>query len=415
MSISQIPVIARSLRRHRLISAVFLLQVIITTAVISNVSSLLASRVELLTYTTGVREEGLGILETEFLGDGSENSRSAVLADLNRLRALPGIQNVAVVESLPLSQNNWTVGVTNKLLDRADLRGMIEAEPSVYSVSPGALQTLGVNLAAGRDFSADAFVPMDADDDYSGLYAAGEVIVSTGLAHALFPGQNALGKAVFVDGEHAIHIVGVADNLARPLLGSGQGNDVSMVLPLLPDAKRVIYTIRAEPGRLNILLNQAEAALRALDRNRMMSRVMTYEALRKGYFGRDRTMAYFFLVAGVSLLTVTGIGIYGLVSFWIRQRYRSIGIRRSLGARSADIVGYFIAESILLTGVGALIGSALGAVLSMWISSAYNAPKLPFEFLSGGFVLVFALGQFAAWIPAWRAAQAAPVVTMRAA
>ncbi len=415
MSISQIPVIARSMQRHRLISAVFLLQVIITTAVISNVSSLLASRIELLTYTTGLREEGLGILETEFLGDGSENSRSAVLADLDRLRELPGIESVAVVESLPLSQNNWTVGVTNKLLDRADFRGMIEAEPSVYSVSPGALQTLGVKLAAGRDFSADAYVPMAAHDDYSGLYGAGEVIVSTGLAHALFPGQNALGRAVFVDGEHAIHIVGVAENLARPLLGSGQGNDVSMVLPLVPDAKRVIYTIRAEPGRLNILLRQAEAALRALQRNRMILRVMTYESLRKGYFGRDRTMAYLFLAAGVSLLVVTGIGIYGLVSFWIRQRYRSIGIRRSLGARSADIVGYFIAESFLLAGVGALIGSVLGAGLSVWISSAYNAPKLSFEFLFCGFVLVFALGQFAAWLPAWRAAQVAPMVTMRAA
>lgn len=82
MSVSQIPVIARTLKRHRLISAVFLLQIIITTAVISNVSSLLANRVELLTYQTGLREDGLGIVETEFLGDGSDNARSKVSADL---------------------------------------------------------------------------------------------------------------------------------------------------------------------------------------------------------------------------------------------------------------------------------------------------------------------------------------------
>lgn len=413
MILSQIPVIARSLRRHRLIATVFLLQVIITTAVVSNVSSLLASRIDLLTYTTGLREEGLGIVESELLGDGSENSRSQVLVDLQRLRKLPGVETVAVTESLPLSQNNWTVGVTNKLWNRADVRGLIEAEPSVYSVSPGALQTLGVKLAAGRDFSPDAYVPMAANDDYSGLYRAGEVIVSAGLARALFPGQSALGKALFVDGEHAIHIVGVAEDLARPLLGSGQGNDVSMILPLVADAKRVIYVIRAEPGRLQVLLSEAEAALREVERNRMTPRVMSYETLRHQYFGRDRTMAFLFLAASASLLIVTGIGIYGLVSFWVRQRYRSIGIRRSLGARSADIVGYFIAESILLTGVGAVIGSALAAGLSVWISSTYGAPKLPFVFLLGGFVLVCAVGQFAAWLPAWRAAQTAPVVTMR--
>ncbi|WP_435014236.1 ABC transporter permease [Xanthomonas arboricola] len=415
MSVSQIPVIARSLKRHRLISAVFLLQIIITTAVISNVSSLLANRVELLTYQTGLREDGLGIVETEFLGDGSDNARSKVSADLQRLSEIPGIQSVSAVEALPLSQNNWTVGITNKILDRNDLRGLIEAEPSVYSVSPGALQTLGLTLAAGRDFSSDAYVPMAASDDYAGLYHAGEVIISKGLANTLFPGESALGKAIFVDGDHPVHIVGVAENIARPLLGSGQGNDVSMLLPLVPDAKRVIYAIRAEPDRLVDLLSQAETGLRTLDRNRMIPRVMSYEELRKGYFRRDRMMAYLFLAAGASLLVVTGIGVYGLVSLWVRQRYRNIGIRRSLGARSVDITKYFMTENMLLTGTGAVIGSGLAAALSQWISLNYGAPKVPGGFLIGGFVLVCALGQLAAWLPARKAAKTAPVVTMRSA
>ncbi|WP_045760624.1 ABC transporter permease [Xanthomonas albilineans] len=413
MSISEIPVIARSLRRHRLISAIFLLQIIITTAVISNVSSLLADRVELLTYQTGLGEGGLGIVETEFLGEGSDDARPKVLADLQRIREVPGVQNVAAVEALPLSQNNWTVGITNKLPDRNDLRGVIEAEPSVYSVSPGALQTLGIALSAGRDFSPDAYVPMVASNDYSGLYDAGEVIISKALAQALFPGESALGRAIFVDGKHPVHIVGVADHLSRPLLGSGQGNDVSMLLPLVPDAKRVIYAIRSDPDRLNSVLSDAEAGIRALDRNRMTPRVMSYEALRHGYFRRDRMMAYLFLAAGASLVVVTGIGVYGLVSFWVRQRYRYIGIRRSLGARSIDISRYFMTENMLLTVVGAGIGSGLAAALSMWVSAHYGAPKLPGAFLIAGFVLVCALGQLAAWLPARKAAKTAPVVTMR--
>lgn len=70
-------------------------------------------------------------------------------------------------------------------------------------------------------------------------------------------------------------------------------------------------------------------------------------------------------------------------------------------------------ENMLLTGAGAVIGSGLAAALSVWVSAHYGAPKVPGAFLIAGFVLVCALGQLAAWLPARKAAKTAPVVTMR--
>ena len=413
MSASQIPIIARGLIRHRLIVAIIVIQVVITTAAVTNIVFLLTQRLQTLTYETGLRESGLAVIETDFLGEAATHVSTSVKSDLDALRQVPGVTAVAATEALPLSQNNWTVGVTNKLLDRGNLNGLIETEPTIYSVSPRGLDVLGLRLISGSDFSPGAYVSMAADEDYSGLYKAGEAIISNALAKKLFPGESALGKALYIDGEHPLHVVGVVEHLSRPLLHSGADNDLSMLLPLVPDGHRVIYAVRTDPSKMPSVLDAARQSLRRAEANRMMPRVMSFSDLRSDYFRRDKTMALIFLSAVASLLIVTGVGIYGLASFWVRQRYLHIGIRRALGARYKDVVRYFLLENLLLTSSGATLGTILAVAVNVQISRLYDAPRIESIFLIVGFLLVCVLGQAAAWLPASRAAKNAPIVTLR--
>ncbi|XQA62705.1 ABC transporter permease [Xanthomonas sacchari] len=415
MSASQLPIILRSLLRHRLLVAIVLLQVVITTAAVTNIVFLLTRRVQTLTYQTGLEESGLAVIETDFVGDAATHVSASVRADLEALRQIPGVSAVAATDSLPLSQNNWTVGVTNKVPDQNNLAGLIEAEPTIYGVSHNALGVLGLRLVGGSDFSPGAYVPMAADNDYAGLYAAGEAIISEALAKKLFPSESAVGKTFYVDGNHALHVVGVVQHLSRPLLRTDADNDLSMLLPLVPDGHRVIYAIRTDPTRLQAVLSSGLRSLQALEANRLIPRAMRFTDLRSDYFRRDRTMAIIFLSAGASLLLVTGIGIHGIASFWVRQRYLHIGIRRALGASYKDIVRYFLLENLLLTGSGALLGTILAVLVNVQVSRLYAVPRIDPLFLLVGFPLICALGQAAAWLPASRAAKSAPIVTLRSA
>lgn len=105
---------------------------------------------------------------------------------------------------------------------------------------------------------------------------------------------------------------------------------------------------------------------------------------------------------------MTGTGVYGLASFWVRKRYPQIGIRRALGARRRDVISFFMIENLILTFVGALAGSVLALALNVWVSRYYEVPRIDPGFLVLGVGLVFVLGQLAVWVPARRAAREAP-------
>uniref|UniRef100_UPI0034E3A587 hypothetical protein n=1 Tax=Escherichia coli TaxID=562 RepID=UPI0034E3A587 len=77
MSVSQIPLIARAMKKNRLVAGILLLQVVIATACVTNIAFLLAQRVETLAYDTGLQEQGLGIIETEFVGSAAANPAAA--------------------------------------------------------------------------------------------------------------------------------------------------------------------------------------------------------------------------------------------------------------------------------------------------------------------------------------------------
>ncbi len=98
------------MKKNRLVAGILLLQVIVATACVTSIAFLLAQRLETLAYATGLQEQGLGIIETEFVGSAAANAAAAVKADMQVLRNVARVQAVVAAESLPLSQHNLTVG-----------------------------------------------------------------------------------------------------------------------------------------------------------------------------------------------------------------------------------------------------------------------------------------------------------------
>jgi putative ABC transport system permease protein len=113
------------------------------------------------------------------------------------------------------------------------------------------------------------------------------------------------------------------------------------------------------------------------------------------------------------MISVTALGIVGLASFLVSVRRKQIGTRRAVGARRIDIIRYFMVENWLLTTGGVVAGTVLAFVFGQWLSSAYSLPRLPPTYVAGGVVLLWILGQLAAFLPARRAAAIPPAIATR--
>ena len=119
------------------------------------------------------------------------------------------------------------------------------------------------------------------------------------------------------------------------------------------------------------------------------------------------------VVASVSLL-VGGIGIMNIMLVSVTERTREIGIRRALGARRADVLAQFLVESVVLSGLGGLIGAMLGVGASALVGRLTGwATEVTPATLGLAMAFSFAVGVFFGWVPARRAAALDPIEALR--
>jgi putative ABC transport system permease protein len=401
---SRSPIIA-SLTRHKLTTLLLMLQVSLTCAIVCNVASMIAHRVTQLYTASGVTENELVMIDSTDL-DPNAQPLARHDADLAALRMIPGVRSAAAVDAMPFNRNDWGNGIG--LARDAPARAIATA----FNGTPGELATLGLHLVAGRDFRADEYVPMDTAHDWSGIDHIPAAIVTRALAEVLFPGQDPLGKAIY-PGDNPARIVGVVDHLVRPHVHEDASNEYATLLPLLPDGNTITYVMRTSPGERSEVLKRAAEVLNQVHGNRILQHARTFSELRAGYFQHNRTMIALLLAAAFGLLAVTAIGIAGLVSFWVQQRRRSIGIRRAVGATRGDILRYFLSENLLIVGSGVVVGALLTYGLNVLLMTHYEQPRLPPLYLLIGAAALCALGQLAVLGPALRAAAVPPVMATR--
>jgi putative ABC transport system permease protein len=401
------PLIA-SLRRHKLTAGLLMLQIALTCAIVCNVAFLIVGRVQGLRTVTGVDEARTIVIESSRTQPG--NLLSAQQVDLQALRAVPGVLSAAAVNTVPLSRDTWTTGVS-AAPDKPN--GGTDTTASILGGSPGELAALDLHLVAGRDFDAAEYVPMEASNGYAGLTHINNAIVTRALAGRLWPGLPALGQAIYVH-DRPYRVTGVVEHLAQPSLGMAGQDDYSIMLPMLVDATRVMYALRADADRRDRVMRAAIDRLNAIDPERIIGRTRRFEQIRRDYFRRDVTMLGLLLASALGLLFVTGLGVAGLASFWVQQRYRQIGIRRAIGATRRDILRHFQYENGIIVGAGLVLGAVCALLLNAMLMGRYELPRLPLGYLPATGLCLLLLGQLAVWSPARRAATIPPVSAIRA-
>lgn len=397
-----------ALARHTLMASVLAVGVALSCAIVCNMVFLIATDMARVGTASGVDEAHLVMLDSTFIATPASALAARHRQDLARLRQIPGVRAAVAVDALPLSQHDWTSSVSIEETGQMRKR----AQASLYDGTPGELDALGLERIAGRDFRADEYVPMHAAQGYTGIDHVPAAIITQTLADKLFPPGQALGKSIYI-GAGATRVVGIVRRLVRPTLTFDGQDQNAMLLPMVPDERRVTYVLRTASGRADSVLKAAVQALKSDAANRVIGHVRTFAQLRAHYFRRTGHTIGILVAACACLVLVTAVGIFGLASFWVQQRTRSIGVRRALGARRLDVLAYFQVENGLVVGLGVLAGMLAGVLLNLMLMHWFAVERLPWVYAVTGAVGFVVVGQLAVLSPALRASRVPPMVATR--
>jgi putative ABC transport system permease protein len=395
-----------ALGRHRIATALIVMEIALACAVLCNAAFLIGNRLALVRLDSGIDEASLATVVLFGCDECSNTDLNARV--LGALRRIPGVRAAGTVNTVPFAPPAGNSGIC---LDQA-CHHVGGAVPHFYLADPGAVDALGLRPSEGRPFS---------DDDYQAVEGfmptSAGVWITRALADHLWPGQPALGKEFWADGH--FHVVGVLEHLARPDPGRSEdgaaGGDWSVVVPVREESQSGIYVLRADPRDMPQVAMAARAAMARDVPEAVLDGEYSrpVDELRQRYFQGDRTMAWLLLAVIAAMLLVTALGIVGLASFWVAQRSRQIGIRRALGATRGDILRYFQTENFLLAGAGIALGMVLAYAGNQWLMRHFELPRLPWFYLPLGAALLWGLGQLAVLGPARRAAAVPPAVATR--
>jgi putative ABC transport system permease protein len=403
MNLNVRPILS-ALLRNRTGAVLVAVQVAIALAVLANAAYIIVQRTEKIHRPTGIDEPNILVIESAGFTARFQQSAS-VRDDLAYLRGVSGVIAATASNSIPLSNG----GNNDSLVTQPDAprTGYIND----MEIDEHGLDALGARLVAGRNFRREEIQPALTKSDISRFVPT--IIVSRALGEHLFPHESPLGRQVWDSSKHQATIVGVVD----PIMGNFPGSehpDWVFFLPRMPMEFIVVrYLVRTQPGQRDTVARLVESHLAASNPDRVINFVRPVAYFKNLSYLGDSSMEIYLLTVTGLVIAVTSLGIFALATFNVSTRTKQIGTRRAVGARRGDIVRYFLVENGLITSAGVLVGCTLALAAGYWLSVHYALPRLNLYYLVGGVLVLWGIGQLAAWQPAWRAAAVPPSVATR--
>ena len=329
---------------------------------------------------------------------------------LDRARRVPGVQAIAMVDTVPMREGNNQLGYWTAPPEPPRMQKPLAL---ASSVTPDYLKVMGIALRQGRFFN---------DQDRMGNEPV--VVIDEVMARRAFGGQDPIGKRLWTDlVPEPLRIVGVVSHVRYwGLAGDDQAHvreQFYYPFAQVPDqllrrwSELMSIAVRTNIAPLN-MVEPLRRELRGAAGDQVLYEVRTMEQLASRTLARQRFLLVLFgIFAGLALLLAC-IGIYGVLAYLTSQRVPEIGVRMALGASALDVMRMVMRQSLgmILLGVGAGLAAALaaGRVLVRMVQGM--RPTEPSTFALMISVLV-AAALFASFLPARRASRVDPMKALR--
>jgi putative ABC transport system permease protein len=326
------------------------------------------------------------------------------LEDAEVIKNLPTIETA--VPFLDVSSDRWgsKILVTGK-------NGKTSSSVKLSGTTPDIEKTTTEVLLQGRWFTESE------NETKADVAMIGQAVVD-----AYFPFGSPVGEKIEIGGRE-FRVIGVLEKKEALFGGDGSNDQTNVIympmgaaLRLKPYSDDLFILAVAKNGFLDEAKDQVQDLLRVrrqvpfgepnnFSMETAASIIEQFKAITQGVF------AAMVVISMVGLM-IGGIGVMNIMLVSVTERTREIGIRKAIGAKQSDILLQFLVEAATLTGLGGLIGLAIGWVLTLLIALVFPS-YVPWWAPPAGFFASVGIGLIFGVYPAWKAARLDPIEALR--
>jgi putative ABC transport system permease protein len=374
----------------------------VALAVILLTISSLALRSMRMIYSapTGMDTARLLVFGLEFndaLYPDADQARATADATRDELRRLPGVETVAMINSLPILGDAGPLAIT---IDNA-VADAKEARPTatITAASADTARALGLNMLTGEWWS----------DGARDVAVIGET-----TARRYFGGvDGAVGRSVSMSqGDRVVQarVIGVTSDVANT--DRTEVPPARVWVPLDPRARRFAYLVRAdEPAAL---ANQVRTVVATQAQAVPIEYLNTFDGALDQAASSDYAIIGMLAGFAVLALVLASTGLFGVVSYGVAQRSAEFGTRMALGARASDVVRLVAKEAAVILAIGLTIGLAGGIAVASTMGSVLEGLSPTDPLTLGSVIALLSLVTLTATaLPAWKASRIDPVIALR--
>jgi predicted permease len=327
------------------------------------------------------------------------------LTMMDRIRSLPGVTSVGVVNNIPLDEGTSGVRVLSEGMTSNDAGVLLR-----LNFAGGDLfETMGIDLIKGRNFTnGEAITPNSS------------VVITRSAAEKLFPNGDAVGRRIRPrlgnQDTLAFTVVGVVSDVKQDdWRTEGQS---AMYLPLTGPAPGLwgmgspAYVVKST--RADELTADIRRLVREIAPEAPVYREFTMEFLaQRSMVGLSFTTLTLGALSALALV-LGAVGLYGVLSYVVTQRTREIGVRMALGATAAAVRRQVVFQGTRVVLVGAIIGVAAAFATTRWLANLlFEVKPVDATAFAGMSAMMIVIGMLASYVPARRASSVDPVNALR--
>ena len=329
----------------------------------------------------------------------AEQRRAAQARLMDALRQTPGVTGAAFASQLPAGPfcGDTPIYVEGRPPDALGQRVCpVGATPDFFS-------TMRIPLRAGRLLNESDSQQRDAP----------AVVINEAAARAFWPGRDPIGASARLStpDNDRFEVVGVVGDVRNNGLNRPAAPEIYVPAAVL-GVNPMNVVVRSDLPA-NQLIAAVRRAIRQADPTLVMENVRTIHDIVLNTLQLERLSSLVMTFFGLAALLMATLGIYGVVSYFVRQRTVELGTRMALGAVNRDLVALVLGGGLKLSLAGVAVGS-IALVGGVWLLVRYlgvaNFGWLPFAASTAVVALVAAA---AASVPAWRTTLLSPMAAIR--
>jgi putative ABC transport system permease protein len=391
-------------RADRMRQALVVAEIALSVILVAGAGLLIKSFVALQNVSLGFQTERVLVAQASVPASDLESARRATrfYRDLlPRVRGIPGVLDAGAI-GVPPGDTQSDGGY---YIDHLPATFDVSAPNAVFSVvAPDTFTTAGIPLRAGRDFNDG--------DTYDAPFVA---VINEALARQAFPNQDPIGHSIFcgLDSMNAMKIVGIVGNVRQYGPAREPSPEIYMPYEQHPQPATdlsILVRTSAQPATLSPAVREKIHELSS----EVPIKFTTMETLASQNVAAPRFRTLLLGIFAGLAMGLALVGVYGVMSYVVGQRSNEIGLRMALGASRGDVLRLVLRQTLLLAGLGIVIGLAAAAGITQLLTSMLFGVRATDPMTYAAVVAVLVLAALAAsYIPARRAMGVDPMVALR--